>query len=171
MSHIILGRKMNIVSLSRGSQQLDNPLGDHEAVIGKLFDIKNKYSYTPLSPLQRTWSWWTQLGSHLHEDSRRYLVTKSLGGVSCVSRSPLKEQDLCPHRNIFIPWTSHARLGAAPKEPFLQGNHKHSECEQPCHVGHGYPLNSKRQFRNISSHELDMDALSYSRDSSAARRR
>jgi hypothetical protein len=131
------------VSLSRGPHQLNNPLGDHEAIIGKLLEIKNKYRYTPLSPLQRAWSWWTWLCSQLHEDSRRFWVTKSLGGVSCVSHSPLKQQDLCPHQNIFIPWTSRARLGAAPKDPSLEGNHKNSKCEQPHHVGHGYPLNSK----------------------------
>jgi hypothetical protein len=42
---------IHLVSLSRGSQQLDNPLGDQEAIIDKLLEIK--YSYTPLSPLQR----------------------------------------------------------------------------------------------------------------------
>ena len=103
--------------------------------------------------------------------SRRYSVTKSLGGVSCILRSPLKEQDLCPHRNIFIPWISRARHGAASKAPSTKGNYKHNECEQLHHVGHGYPLNSERQFRNTSSHKLDMDILSNLRDSSAARRR
>ena len=55
------------VSLSSGSQQLENPLGDHGAIIGKLLEIK--YSHTPLSPLQRAWSWWTWLGSY-HEEHK-----------------------------------------------------------------------------------------------------
>ena len=103
--------------------------------------------------------------------SRTYSVTKSLGGVSCVSRSPLKEQDLFPHQNIFIPWTSRARHEAAPNAPSTKGNYKNSECEQLHHVGHGYLLNSERQFLNTLSHKLDMDTLSYLRDSSTARRR
>jgi hypothetical protein len=80
--------------------------------------IKNKYSYNPLSPLQHAWSWWTRLGLHLHEDSRRYSVIKSLGGVSCISSSPLKEQDLCPHRNIFIRGLRMLDLELLPKNPF-----------------------------------------------------
>ena len=103
--------------------------------------------------------------------SRRYSVTKSHGGVSCVSRSPLKKQHLCPHRSIFIPWTSRARHEAAPNAPSTKGNYKNSECEQLHHVGHGYPLNSERQFRNTLSHKLDMDTLSYLRDSFAERQR
>ena len=54
-----------MVSLSSGPQQLENPLGDHGAIIGKLLEIK--YSHTPLSPLQCAWSWWTRLGSY-HEE-------------------------------------------------------------------------------------------------------
>ena len=56
---------IHLVSLSRGSQQLDNPLCDQEAIIGKL--LENKYSHTPWSPLQRAWSWWTWLGLN-HEE-------------------------------------------------------------------------------------------------------
>ena len=55
------------ILLSSGSQQLENPLGDHGAIIGKLLEIK--YSHTPLSPLQRGWSWWTRLGSY-HEEQK-----------------------------------------------------------------------------------------------------
>ena len=155
------------VSLSSGSQQLENPLGDHGAIIGKLLGIK--YNHTPLSPLQRAQSWWTRLGSY-HEEQKIFGDQVSWRRVLRIAL-PLKEQDLSPHRNIFIQQTSRARHRAAPKEPSMKGNHKHSECEQPHHIGHGYPLNSERQFRNTSLHKLDMDTLSYLRDSSAARRR
>ena len=73
------------ILLSSGSQQLAHPLGDHRAIIGKTArDQVQSYSFVPTTT-------WLEL-----VDAIRFVPwgaedIRSLGGVSCVSRSPLKE--------------------------------------------------------------------------------